>query len=73
MQMTIDSVQDHTSVSICSMNASQACKNSSRDAQQVNLKHAPGMKKRFYCPQASLSLYFQCRDDIPELKYTFWD
>ncbi len=27
-----------------------------------------GVETRFYCPQAFLSLDFQCRDDVSELK-----
>ncbi len=40
-------------------------------ASQAMLKHLPNVETRFYCPQAFLSLDFQCRDDIFEL--TFWD
>ncbi len=27
----------------------------------------------FYCAQAFLTLGFQCKDDVFELKYMFWD
>ncbi len=33
-----------------------------------NLKHLHNVETRFYCPQAFLSLDFQCRDDVSELK-----
>ncbi len=33
-----------------------------------NLTHLSTVETRFYCPQAFLSLDFQCRDDISELK-----
>ncbi len=32
------------------------------------LKHLPNVETRFYCPQTFLSLDFQCRDDVSELK-----
>ena len=32
------------------------------------LKHHHNVETRFYCPQAFLSLDFQCRDDVSELK-----
>ena len=31
------------------------------------------VETRFYCPQTFLSLHFQCRDDISDLKQMFWD
>ena len=36
----------------------------------VGLKHFPNVEPRFYCPQAFLSLDFQCKDEISELKQT---
>ena len=35
------------------------------------LKHLHNAETHFSCPQTSLSLDLQCRDDISELKYTF--
>ncbi len=32
------------------------------------LKHLHNVETRFYCPQMFLSLDFQCRDDVSELK-----
>ncbi len=32
------------------------------------LKHLPNVETRFYCPQALLSVDFQCRDDASEWK-----
>ncbi len=32
------------------------------------LKHLHNVEPRFYCPQTFLSLDFQCRDDVSELK-----
>ena len=32
------------------------------------LKHLHNVETRFYCPQTSLSLDFQCRADISEIK-----
>ena len=37
------------------------------------LKHLPSVETLCYCPQALLSLDFQCDNDIPELKQTFGD
>ena len=34
----------------------------------VDLKHLHNVEMRFHCPQAFLSLDFQCRDDVSELK-----
>ncbi len=34
----------------------------------IDLKHLHSVETRFYCPQAFLSLDFQCRDDVFELK-----
>ncbi len=34
----------------------------------LNLKHLHNVEMRFYCPQAFLSLDFQCRHDVSELK-----
>ncbi len=31
------------------------------------------VEKRLYCPQTFLSLNFQCRDDVSELRQMFWD
>jgi len=42
-------------------------------ASWIYLKHLLKVRTRFYCPQAFLSLDFQCRDDVSELKQTFWD
>ncbi len=39
----------------------------------LTLKHLHNGETRFYCPQTSLSLDFQCRDDIYELQQPFWD
>ena len=36
------------------------------------LKHLHSVQARFYCPQTSLSLDVQCRDEISALKETFW-
>ena len=33
-----------------------------------HLKHLHNVETRFYCPQTFLSLDFQCRDDVSELK-----
>ncbi len=35
---------------------------------QFFLKHLPNVETRVYCPQAFLSLDFQCRDDVFESK-----
>ena len=32
------------------------------------LKHLPNVETRFYCPQTFLYLYFQCRDDVSEVR-----
>ena len=37
------------------------------------LKNLHNVETLFYCSQASLNLEFQCKDDVSELKYTFWD
>jgi len=37
------------------------------------LEHLRNVEKRFYCPQTFLSLTFQCRDDVCELKQTLRD
>ena len=34
----------------------------------VELKHLHNVETCFYCPQASLSLDFQCRDDVSDLQ-----
>jgi hypothetical protein len=34
----------------------------------VNLKHLYNVETCFYCPQTSLNLDFQCRDDVSEQK-----
>jgi hypothetical protein len=37
----------------------------------AHLKHLPSVETRIYCPQAFLSLDFQCRDDVSELNRRF--
>ncbi len=37
------------------------------------VKHLHYGEMRFLGPQAFLSTDFQCRDDVSELKWTFWD
>ena len=37
------------------------------------LQHLRNVETRLYCPQAFLSLDFQCRDDVSEVKQTFRD
>ena len=37
------------------------------------LRHFHNVETRFYCPQPFLSVNFQCRDDVSELRQTFWD
>ena len=37
------------------------------------LSHLHNVETRFYCPQAFLSLDFQYKDDVSEVKKTFWD
>ena len=39
----------------------------------VDLKHLHNVELHSYCHQAFLSLDVQCRDDISELKQTFWE
>ena len=36
-------------------------------------KHLHNVETRLDCPQTFLSLDFQCRDDVSELKQTFQD
>ena len=36
------------------------------------LNHIYNVETRFYCPQTFLCLDFQCRDDVSEVKQTFW-
>jgi len=38
-----------------------------------SLKHLHNVETPFDCPQTSLSVDFQCRDGVSELKWTFWD
>ena len=38
---------------------------------QVVQKHRPNVETQFWCPQAFLSLDYQCRDGISELTQTF--
>ncbi len=40
---------------------------------QGTIKHLHTVETRFDCPQTFLSWDFQCRDDVSELKQTFWD
>ena len=39
--------------------------------QKQNPKRLPNVEARFYCRQANLNLYFQCRDDAFKLKEMF--
>ena len=38
----------------------------------ILLKHPQNIEARSCCPQTFLSLDFQCRDDVSELKQTLW-
>ena len=41
--------------------------------QGPQLRHLHNVDMRFHCPQTFLSVDLQCRDDVSELKKTFWD
>jgi hypothetical protein len=54
----------------CDPNDCDLCSKAKATAKAMDnlryLKHLPNVKTRFYCPQAFLSLDFQCKDDVSE-------
>ena len=60
-----------TSVHVIAAQALQLCVSQCRT--KCFLKHLHNVETRYYCSQTFLSLDYQCRDDISETKYMFWD